>query len=202
MTRKLSFIIILLMTTTFSFAQNFGGFYNDVYTLAACANNGVALFDLTSGNESFGKDKVILFFETEEDALSEVNPIITAATYNGTQKRAVFMIVKDKKSGSGPIFKINLLKLKDCNLSTKNNVFTALKMYPNPVSNGTLNVSVSGVEKGAFSISNAQGQQLLATVLAFNNGEAQLNIAHLTTGVYFATLQSGKKRVVKKLIVN
>ncbi|MGE5942917.1 MAG: zinc-dependent metalloprotease [Flavobacteriales bacterium] len=71
-----------------------------------------------------------------------------------------------------------------------------IKIYPNPVSDGTLNISSAMESTTNYQISNFYGQVLSQGQL--NN--KQIDVYNLPSGTYLLTLNNGNSRVVKKFI--
>ncbi|WP_100612239.1 zinc-dependent metalloprotease [Confluentibacter lentus] len=72
-----------------------------------------------------------------------------------------------------------------------------VKIYPNPVSDGTLNISSATDDSAThYQISNFYGQVLSQGPLT----NKQIDVNNLSSGTYLLTLNNGKSRVVKKFI--
>ncbi|OYX27729.1 MAG: hypothetical protein B7Z06_03550 [Flavobacteriales bacterium 32-35-8] len=71
-----------------------------------------------------------------------------------------------------------------------------IKIYPNPVSNGTINISSSIDTATYYQISNFYGQVLSQGPLT----NKQIDVNNLSSGTYLLTLNNGNSRVVKKFI--
>ncbi len=73
-----------------------------------------------------------------------------------------------------------------------------IKIYPNPVSNGTINISLAIEIDSAthYQISNLYGQVLSQGSLT----NKQIDVNNLSSGTYLLTLNNGNSRVVKKFI--
>lgn len=72
-----------------------------------------------------------------------------------------------------------------------------IKIYPNPVSDGTLNISSTTDDSATnYQISNFYGQVLSQGPLT----NKQIDVNNLSSGTYLLTLNNGKSRVVKKFI--
>mgnify|MGYP003132456309 FL=1 len=82
-------------------------------------------------------------------------------------------------------------------LGLSNNTENQFSMYPNPASNGYVNIvsKVNGEKQVAFF--DVLGKQVINTTLT---GE-RLNIAALTSGVYIVKIKQGNTSITKKLIV-
>jgi len=71
-------------------------------------------------------------------------------------------------------------------------------IYPNPA-NGRVNLIVQDIAQATVSVTDVLGKTVLTSVI--NGTEASLDIAHLTTGMYFITLTAEGKQMMKKLVV-
>ncbi|HBY68279.1 MAG TPA: T9SS C-terminal target domain-containing protein, partial [Flavobacteriaceae bacterium] len=82
-------------------------------------------------------------------------------------------------------------------LGLSNNTENQFSMYPNPASNGYVNIvsKVNGEKQVA--VFDVLGKQIINTTLT---GE-RLNIAALTSGVYIVKIKQGNTSITKKLIV-
>ncbi|WP_339702710.1 T9SS type A sorting domain-containing protein [uncultured Marixanthomonas sp.] len=86
----------------------------------------------------------------------------------------------------------------DCEpLSVGNNFDSQFSIYPNPASNGFVNIvsKVNGAKQ--IAVFDVLGKQVINTTLT---GE-RLNIASLTSGVYIVKINQGNASVTKKLVV-
>jgi len=73
-------------------------------------------------------------------------------------------------------------------------------VYPNP-SNNMINIRLDNNEKEAMvNIVNILGETVLSTKMT--NSETQLSIGSLTNGVYFISIETPTKRMVKNLVKN
>ncbi len=86
----------------------------------------------------------------------------------------------------------------------ENNGLTAsgMAIYPNPATN---KVFISGLMSGAFqqsaiSLYNLSGQ-LCSVPVIYQNGIAEVDISHLSSGIYSIQIQSGETVIRKKLLV-
>ncbi|EDM45444.1 hypothetical protein SCB49_06542 [unidentified eubacterium SCB49] len=94
----------------------------------------------------------------------------------------------DANPGFGWYYKNNLLSVEAIALEK-------IKVYPNPVKE-TLQISSSEMSLTSIEIVSLQGK-VLAT---FTDALEQINLSHLSSGVYFIRLISGENSVVKKFI--
>ncbi|WP_055442697.1 T9SS type A sorting domain-containing protein [Lacinutrix himadriensis] len=94
------------------------------------------------------------------------------------------------------------LTLPTCNftatLSVNQNKVAAFYVYPNPVTNGTVNIKTSNNEAVNVSIFDVLGKQ----VLAKNVTNQTLNVSNLNAGVYILKLSQNGNSTTKKLVIN
>lgn len=82
-------------------------------------------------------------------------------------------------------------------LGIAQNEIEGLKVYPNPVSNGTLNISTANNDEKEVAIYTILGQQ----VLQAKTTSGVINVSNLTKGVYLLKITEDGKSETKKLIV-
>ena len=90
----------------------------------------------------------------------------------------------------------------DCNnVSTAENLASALSILPNPASD-YLYISYEGEKKLSFAISDIWGKTLAAweTTSAGAFYQKEVPIANFSAGIYFISAQAGDKKVVKKFV--
>ena len=85
-------------------------------------------------------------------------------------------------------------------------VANEVNVYPNPATNGRLNLSLSATTKGKgeITLTNSLGAKVFGRAISVEEGENNLEISTegLPTGLYLITIDQGKTRVVKKIIFN
>lgn len=80
---------------------------------------------------------------------------------------------------------------------SQNNIITGLKVYPNPVSNGTLFIETSANAEKAVAVFDVLGKQVLSTTTSNNT----INVASLHTGVYIVQIIEEGKTASRKLVI-
>ncbi|AUC83718.1 hypothetical protein CW733_10925 [Lacinutrix sp. Bg11-31] len=86
----------------------------------------------------------------------------------------------------------------DATLSNQNNLeVTNFKIYPNPVSNGFVNIKTSNNATTTVSVYNVLGKQVINTVLKSD----RLNVSNLNAGVYILKLSQNGATTTKKLVI-
>jgi hypothetical protein len=88
------------------------------------------------------------------------------------------------------------------NIGTKRSEFT---VYPNPVKGGTINLQLTDIEKGVYTVKvvNNLGQEIATKVLNHNGGSANqtISIGNVPTGKYNMVITNGTTTVTKTVIV-
>ncbi len=82
-------------------------------------------------------------------------------------------------------------------LGTQQNEIIGLKVYPNPVSNGTLFIETSANAEKTVAIFDVLGKQVLKTTTSNN----AINVASLHTGVYIVNITEEGKTASRKLVI-
>ncbi|WP_055447585.1 T9SS type A sorting domain-containing protein [Lacinutrix mariniflava] len=95
-----------------------------------------------------------------------------------------------------------ILTLTQCNftittLSTQNFEKTTFSMYPNPTSNGFVNIKTSNNEATQVAVYDILGKQVINTTLSAQ----RLNVSSLKAGVYAVRLSQGNTVTTKKLVI-
>ena len=83
------------------------------------------------------------------------------------------------------------------NTSNNNNNIAGLKMYPNPVSNGTLFIETAANSEKTVAVFDVLGKQVLNTTTSDNT----INVASLHTGVYIVNITEEGKTASRKLVI-
>lgn len=84
-------------------------------------------------------------------------------------------------------------------LSAPSSEFDTFKIYPNPSTNGILNIqSTSG---NLVNIYNSFGQKVFATEIDGSLNVQTINLSALQPGLYFVKVSNGKNQSIKKLIL-
>lgn len=97
--------------------------------------------------------------------------------------------------GSSVIYVDNLL-VTDPTLSTENFEATEFSVYPNPASNGFVNITTASNEAINVSVFDVLGKKVLSQTI--NN---RLNVSTLKSGVYILNLNQNGATTTKKLVI-
>jgi len=82
-------------------------------------------------------------------------------------------------------------------LGNQSNEITGLRIYPNPVSNGTLFIETSANAEKTVTVYDVLGKQVLNTTTSNN----AINVASLHTGVYIVNITEEGKTASRKLVI-
>ncbi len=82
-------------------------------------------------------------------------------------------------------------------LGNQSNEITGLRIYPNPVSNGTLFIETSANAEKTVTVFDVLGKQVLNTTTSDN----AINVASLHTGVYIVNITEEGKTASRKLVI-
>jgi hypothetical protein len=85
----------------------------------------------------------------------------------------------------------------DGTLGTSNNNIAGLKIYPNPVSNGTLFIETAANATKTVAVYDVLGKLVLNTTTADN----AVNVSALRTGVYIVNITEEEKTASRKLVI-
>lgn len=83
------------------------------------------------------------------------------------------------------------------NLSVKDNSIAGLKVYPNPVSNGTFFIETSANGEKAVAVYDVLGKQVLNTTTT----TTAVNVSNLTAGVYIVKITEGGNTATRKMVI-
>ncbi|CAN5555335.1 hypothetical protein BH10BAC2_BH10BAC2_49910 [soil metagenome] len=77
-----------------------------------------------------------------------------------------------------------------------------IKIFPNPVTNGNLNITVNGLYNSALqlTVSDVSGKVIKTQLLPAKAGNTKVDISALKTGVYFIVISDGRLYVQKEKI--
>jgi hypothetical protein len=88
-----------------------------------------------------------------------------------------------------------IITVTGCTGIESNSISNALSVYPNPAKD-VLNIEVAGAESYAVTLTNLLGKTVLA-----DKDRSTLNVANLTPGVYFLTVDVKGQKTTKKIVV-
>jgi len=142
-----------------------------------------------------------------------VNPTINGAqpaatitdTHTGTDLTSISnFILRQDSTTETPSMSVDELRIgttwaqvTNGTLGTNQNTIAGLRMYPNPVSNGTLFIETSANTEKTVAIFDVLGKQVLNTTTSNN----AINVASLHTGVYIVNITEEGKIASRKLVI-
>jgi len=142
-----------------------------------------------------------------------VNPTINGAqpaatitdTHTGTDLTSISnFILRQDSTTETPSMSVDELRIgttwaqvTNGTLGTNQNTIAGLRMYPNPVSNGTLFIETSANTEKTVAIFDVLGKQVLNTTTSNN----AINVASLHTGVYIVNITEEGKTASRKLVI-
>lgn len=142
-----------------------------------------------------------------------VNPTINGAqpaatitdTHTGTDLTSISnFILRQDSTGETPSMSVDELRIgttwaqvTNGTLGTNQNTIAGLRMYPNPVSNGTLFIETSANAEKTITVFDVLGKQVLNTTTSNNS----INVASLHTGVYIVNITEEGKTASRKLVI-
>ena len=92
-------------------------------------------------------------------------------------------------------FSINFDTFKDSTLPKLNGLSDSI--YPNPVSDGFLNIVSNSNNPLNISIYDLNGREVISQKIIFDS----IDISSLSKGIYSLILSEGKKSTIKKIVV-
>ena len=142
-----------------------------------------------------------------------VNPTINGAqpaatitdTHTGTDLTSISnFILRQDSTGETPSMSVDELRIgttwaqvTNGTLGTNQNTIAGLRMYPNPVSNGTLFIETSANAEKTVTVFDVLGKQVLNTTTSNNS----INVVSLHTGVYIVNITEEGKTASRKLVI-
>ena len=126
--------------------------------------------------------------------------IFTEADYMGTAKPASPTNIIVLVGRAGAVAQVVSRNAADLNATLSNsdiNTIAGLKIYPNPVSNGTLFIETSANAEKTVTVFDVLGKQVLNTTTSNDT----INVASLHTGVYIVNITEEGKTASRKLVI-
>ena len=98
--------------------------------------------------------------------------------------------------GTGGAWRIDNVTFTGTSLSVNQNAISGLKVYPNPVTNGTLFIDSDSNASKAVAIFDVLGKQVVKTTT-----EQAVNVSNLKGGVYIVKITEDGKTATRKLVI-
>jgi subtilisin-like proprotein convertase family protein len=129
------------------------------------------------------------------ESLSSINGLVADGTWTLN-----VLDVGNQDGGVINAVSLNFCKVTPSTLHSNDNVFTELKVYPNPAK-GFVTIDLAGSVNGetTYELFDVQGRKVISKVSSSNL--ETLNIENLSDGIYMLTLQNGSNKTTKKVIV-
>jgi hypothetical protein len=156
-------------------------------------------------NPAASDDSVDLWVNPTINGVQPAATITDAQTAAGTDLASIstFLLRQDSTTET-PSMSVDELRIgttwdqvTNGTLGTNQNTIAGLRMYPNPVSNGTLFIETSANAEKTVAIFDVLGKQVLNTTTSNN----AINVASLHTGVYFVNITEEGKTASRKLVI-
>ena len=95
-----------------------------------------------------------------------------------------------------PVARNSATAANDCNLSVKQNQIEGLKVYPNPVTNGTFYINTNADSTKEVVVYDVLGKQVVKT-----STTNAVNVSNLKGGVYIVKITEDGKTATRKLVI-
>jgi hypothetical protein len=149
----------------------------------------------------FGTNALSAWINPDLSTLTSATPATLTATPATAFVNLGGFILRQDAATSTPAMTIDELRIADSisGLLTvkQNNAIAGLKVYPNPVSNGTLFIETAANATKSVTIYDVLGKQVLNTTTAEN----AINISTLRGGVYVVKITEEGKTATQKLVI-
>ena len=148
--------------------------------------------DLTNGTD-------LTILDTEG---SDINDLLiegawTTATLNLPPADVQLVVELRCNSGSEAIFLDNIIFEGDQTFGLEDNVQDQFAIFPNPASDGFVNITSTVDGDKTIAVYNVLGKLVIDTTITDN----RLNIAELSSGVYIVRVTQGNATTTKKLVI-
>jgi hypothetical protein len=151
-------------------------------------------YDFTSNTLSAWFNPTLASFTSATPADLTDTPTTPIATLGG------FLLRQDSAT-STPTITIDELKITTTIAGllgvSQNNAIAGLKIYPNPVSGGTLFIETAANAEKTITVYDVLGKQVLNTTTA----DSSVNVSTLHTGVYIVNITEEGKTASRKLVI-
>lgn len=156
-------------------------------------------------NPAASDDSVDLWVNPTINAAQPAATITDPQTTGGTDLASIstFLLRQDSTTET-PFVQVDELRIGTTwsevtsgTLGTNNNNITGLKVYPNPVTNGTLFIETSANAEKTVSVCDVLGKQVLSTTTADN----AINVSSLHAGVYIVKITENGNTASRKLVI-
>ena len=151
-------------------------------------------YDFASNTLSAWFNPTLASFTSATPADLTDTPTTAIATLGG-------FLLRQDAAASTPTITVDELKITTTIAGllgvSQNNTIAGLRMYPNPVSNGTLFIETSANAEKTITVFDVLGKQVLSTTTSDN----AINVAGLNSGVYIVNITEEGKTASRKLVI-
>lgn len=151
-------------------------------------------YDFTSNTLSAWFNPTLASFTSATPADLTDTPTIAIVTLGG-------FLLRQDAAATTPTITVDELKITTTIAGllgvSQNNTIAGLRMYPNPVSNGTLFIETSANAEKTVTVFDVLGKQVLNTTTSNN----AINVAGLNSGVYIVNITEEGKTASRKLVI-
>jgi hypothetical protein len=133
------------------------------------------------GNDAF-RFRIVSIFEPGTGDYSAVNYAGTPPSTYGT---------------TGGTWRIDNVVFGQGTLGVQENEIAGLQVYPNPVTNGILNITTDNNDTKSVILFDVLGKQVINTTVT----DQPINVASLNRGVYFVKITEAGKTATRKLVI-
>jgi Secretion system C-terminal sorting domain len=134
------------------------------------------------GNNDGFRFRIVSIFDPGTGDYSAVNYAGTPPSTYGT---------------TGGTWRIDNVAFGQGTLAVQENEIAGLQVYPNPVTNGILNISTDNNDAKTVILFDVLGKQVINTIVT----DQPVNVASLNRGVYFVKVTEAGKTVTRKLVI-
>lgn len=152
-----------------------------------------ALATITVGDDSDGMMRPSTY---SEDGANWAIYTITVTAPAGASTLRFETRTYSQNAMSGVVY-YDDFKLVDNSLSIKNNEIQGLKIYPNPVTNGTLYITSQANAERNVQVYDVLGKQIVNTTTSAN----AINVSSLKAGVYIVKITEEGNTVSRKFVI-
>lgn len=156
-------------------------------------------------NPAASDDAVSLWVNPVLNGAQPTATITDAQTAAGTDLSTIStFILRQDSTSETPAIQVDELRIgttwsqvTNSTLATTDNTISGLKMYPNPVSNGTLFIETATNAEKTVTVFDMLGKQILTASTSDN----AINVASLHSGIYIVKITEEGKTASRKLVI-
>lgn len=156
------------------------------------------------GNEIISIDKGCVFIEPGYVATDNLNADITTSVIvsgnvdvNTTGQYILTYAVKDAFQNQTVITRTVNVSAENCTLGLPENTIKGFVLYPNPVIEGKIHIETSSSSSKKILIFDMSGKKLVS----IQTDKKEVNVSHLSSGVYLIKVEQDENTTIQKLII-